>query len=314
MYHIITNPVAGRGNALQYQAWLSSELTELGLQCTTHVTEKARDGFYITQKICENPSDCMGIIGIGGDGTIQEVVAGLAKTFCNNATDTIPIPLGIFPGGSGNDFAMAIEGGKNAYKKKYRNNKEFIARCVAKRIATNTVKRVDLIQANDEAYLVAGNIGIDARIVHNAIELKPKFGGQAYLVAAYKSIMQHKNIPLEINIDGHKITQDVTLVAICNNRTYGGGLCIAPSAKFDDGKITLCIVNGMSRTKLGVLFPSLLIEKHTRLKDISFINCEEVCITLPTASETTLCLDGNLSQETGEIRFKIMPNVLDVFM
>ncbi|MCL1788342.1 MAG: hypothetical protein FWG38_10195, partial [Defluviitaleaceae bacterium] len=94
--------------------------------------------------------------------------------------------------------------------------------------------------------------------------------------------------------------------------TYGGGLAIAPAAKFDDGKITLCMVNGMSRLKLGVLFPSLLIKKHVLLKDITFEECTELRVKLPNGAET-LCLDGNLYPVEGEIHFKILPQVLDVF-
>ena len=308
MYVIITNPVAGRGLALGYQQLLVDTLAKHGLKATTMVTEKPNQAYQMAKDACAVPGT-QGIIGIGGDGTIQEIVAGMEAAYPGK----IPIPLGIFPGGSGNDFAMALEGGKKAYNKKYKKDKTALAEVFVQRIAKGAKREIDLIAANGQAYLVAANLGIDARIVHNAIALKPKFGGQAYLAAAYKSITQHKNIPLQIAIDGgEKIAQDCTLVAICNNRTYGGGLAIAPPAQFDDGKITLCIVDGMSRLRLGALFPSILVEKHTNLKEITFVNCDEVTITLPPGGET-LCLDGNLLQTTGEIHFKILPKVLSIF-
>ena len=318
MYHIITNPVAGRGRSMQYQSQLVATLKEYSLECTTHVTEKPKDGYIFVKQIYEQFPNCKGIIGIGGDGTIQEIVAALAELTCNG--EKVPIPLGIFPGGSGNDFAMTIEGGKAAYKKKYKKNMAAITKTLVERISANSTRTVDLITANGEAYLVAANIGLDARIVHNAIKYKPKYGGQAYLVAAYKSIMQHKNIPLQISVIDNGVIKennhikDYTLIAVCNNRTYGGGLCIAPPAKFDDGKITLCTVDGLSRPKLGVLFPSLLVEKHAKLKEINFIECTEVRITLPPGLNTEkLCMDGNLFPVEGEIHFKILPQVLDVF-
>ena len=306
MYHIIYNPIAGRGfSKTTYLPMLADMFEKYNLPFTAHETAGPKHAYDIANHLCtQSPS---GIVGVGGDGTIQEIVAGMADTFPDCK---IPIPLGIFPGGSGNDFAMAIEGGKSAMRKKLRNNS--LTEIFVERIHLRKLRTIDLISVNGEAYLVAGNMGIDARIVRDATELKPRFGGQAYLVAAYKSIMNHKNIPMTLNIDGEVITKDFTLVAICNNSTYGGGLSISPSAKFDDGKITLCMVDGMSRLKLGVLFPSLLFKKHIYLKAISFTDCREVIITLPPGTET-LCLDGNLFPKEGELHFKILPQILDVF-
>jgi len=315
MYHIITNPVSGKGNAKTYAQSITTKLEKIGLPFTLHTTEYPRHGYDIAKEISHfSPA---GIIGIGGDGTIQEIVAGMAEVFDHGK---IPFPLGILPGGSGNDFAMAIEGGKKAYKK--HKTVDSITAALVGRISASSTRTVDLISANmllsgeaektREAYLVAGNIGLDARIVHNAISLKPKYGGQAYLVAAYKSIMQHQNIPLEISVEGAAAEQKpYTLVAICNNRTYGGGLCIAPPAVYDDGKITLCTVDGIGRAKLGVLFPSLLVEKHVKLKEVQFTECTSLKITL--AGKETLCLDGNLYPVEGEIEFKILPQVLEVY-
>jgi len=312
MYHIIINPTAGRGlGQSQYLPNLIEAFNEYNLEHKVHITTKSKDGYVFAKQICEQYPDSTGIIGVGGDGTMQEIVAGMVDAYPNR--EKIRIPLALFPGGTGNDFVMAIEGGKAAMKAKYMRNIKAGAKAFAEGICRRNLRTIDLITANDVAYLVAGNIGIDARIVHNAVALKPKYGGQAYLAAAYKSIMQHKNIPMEISLNGKTFTNDFTLLAICNNSTYGGGLPIAPPAKFDDGKITLCMVNGMSRLKLGVLFPSLLVKKHVHLKDITFEECTELRITLPPGVET-LCLDGNLFPVEGEIHFKILPSVLDVFV
>jgi len=313
MYYIIVNPVAGKGLSTQYLPQLVTAFKKRGLSCKAYVTKKPRDGYYAAKRLCQDYPNCEGIIGMGGDGTIQEIAAGMTDAFLKgtNPCEKIPIPLGIFPGGSGNDSVMALKGGK-ATATKYRKNINNVANTIAEAALTRKFTNIDLITANGEAFLVAANMGIDARIVHDAIALKPKFGGQAYLIAAYKSIMNHENIPMEIHVNGQTISKDFTLIAVSNANTYGGGLQISPSAKFDDGKITLCMVNGLSRLKLGVLFPSLLIKQHVHLKDINYIDCTEFRLTLPRGTET-LCKDGNLSPVNGEIHFKILPGVLDVF-
>ena len=311
MYHIIINPTAGRGlGQTHYLPALTTAFDKRELKYKVHPTTKAKDAYAFAKHLCTDHGDIAGIVGIGGDGTMQEIVAGMADAFPHG--QKIPVPLALFPGGSGNDFVMALEGSKTAMKN-YKKNIEAGAQVFADKLYRRTLRPIDLITANGEAFLVAAHVGIDARIVNNAVALKPKYGGQAYLAAAYKSIIQHQNIPLQVALNGKKWTQDFTLFAVCNNNTYGGGLPIAPSAKFDDGKITLCMVNGMNRLKLGVLFPSLLVKKHVHLKDIAFEECTEVRVTLPAGVET-LCLDGNLYPVEGELFFKILPHVLDVFV
>ena len=333
MYHIIVNPIAGRGRTLNKLPLLARLFDAHKLKHEVLVTECAMDAYEKAKAICAAGSD--GIIGIGGDGTIQEIVAGMADAF----DGAIPIPLGIFPGGSGNDFVMTLAGGKaqalNRYKSK---NEDASAEGFFTAITKNRTTCVDLIKANSIAFLNIGNVGLDARVVRNAIALKQRYGRYAYLAAVYKSIARHTNMPLTIEIDGRVQEGEYTLVAVCNGQYYGGGLHICPQARLDDGKITLCLVEAMSRPKTMVIFPSLVLGRHHRLKAVSFLQCEEVCITLKSGTES-LSLDGNLHEiighgsggfpleekkflspcllpgaDKGEMRFKIMPRAINIYV
>ena len=304
LYHIIVNPVAGKGRTIDYLPQLIEEFDKRNMPCTAHVTTKIRDAYDFAREICtKTPEDTpQGIIGVGGDGTIQEIVAGMVDAFPHG--QHIPTPLAICPVGSGNDFVTSLKGKKT---KKTPSATDFIGN-----ICKRNLRTVDVITANGEAFLNIANIGVDARIVQNAAGLKQTHGGRAYLAAVYKSIMKHENTTMTLAVNGREDAKPFTLIAICNGQFYGGGLRIAPSAKFDDGKITLCVIEGVSRAKLGILFPSLLIEKHTALKIVQLEECTELTITLKNTE--TLCLDGNLFPQSGEIYFKILPKVLDVFM
>ena len=312
MYYIIINPIAGRGRTLLHLPVLTNLFGKHGLEYEYHVTKSVMDGYETVKGIISDTGrGCSGIIGIGGDGTFQEIAAGMIDGAPRG--EKVPVPLGIFPGGSGNDFIMTLEGGKANALNKYKRRIEEAAGMFVDIIVKRRTRTVDAITANGTAFLNIGNIGLDARIVKNAIELKKKHGGRAYLAAVYKSIARHKNIPLTIEVNGEKWEKSYTLVAICNGQYYGGGLRISPSAEIDDGKITLCLVEAMSRPKTMVLFPSLMVEKHTMLKPVKMIECESLKITLPPGPET-LCLDGNLYPCEGQIEFKILPGVMDVFV
>ena len=304
MYHVLLNPNAGRGRAFIQWQFLEKLFNENGIKYTTHINTKKTDGYERAKEFAH--SECCGIIGIGGDGTLQKIVAGMF-----DADVKKPVPLGIFPAGSGNDFSMTLG---NSYGK----NAEQNARIFFETLMQGKTRTIDIITANGTAYLNIGNIGLDARIVKNASALKDKYGKHAYLAAVYKSILQHKNIPLMIEIysgeaGSEQFENKYTLVAVCNGQYYGGGMRIAPKARIDDGKITLCLVKSIARPKAMILFPSILMQKHTHLKIVKIIECESVKITLPEGGET-LCLDGNLRHCTGQIEFKIHPKALDVFV
>ena len=87
---------------------------------------------------------------------------------------------------------------------------------------------------------------------------------------------------------------------------------VAPHASLTDGKITLCLVEAMSRPKIMVLFPSLMMERHDKLKAVKFLECESLKVTLPCSE--TLCLDGNLYPVDNSVEYKILPEALRVFM
>jgi diacylglycerol kinase family enzyme len=316
MYYLIVNPIAGRGRTRERLVLLEREFEALGLPYEVYITQSVMDGFNRSRWICETYPQCRGIIGLGGDGTLQEIADGMKTAFGENK---IPVPLGIFPAGSGNDFVMSLAGGKATALKKYKKNRlQDAARMLALSIKENRTKTVDLITANGSAYMNIGNLGLDARIVKNAFALKERWGRYAYVAAVYKSIARHKNVPLTIEVNGKTIGDDFTLVAICNGQYYGGGLHISPMAEINDGRIHLCLVKGMSRPKTMLIFPYLMVGQHQRLKAVSYMDCDEVKITLGehALATETLCLDGNLyPQNPGQtFHFKIHPQILDVFV
>jgi len=309
MYHIIVNPIAGRGQTLTRLPLLTQLFEERGLPYELMQTTAPMDAYELAKHSCLLGSE--GVIGVGGDGTMQEIVSGMADAFTNEAS--IPVPLGIFPAGSGNDFVMTLEGSKSAalarYKKK---NEKTSTELFVNAIQDRRLKTVDLIKANDRAYLNISNIGLDSRIVKNAVSLKKRYGRYAYLASVYKSIVQHKNMLMTIEANGVAIRGFYTLVAVCNGQYYGGGMRVAPKAQIDDGLITVCVVEAMSRPKTMLIFPSLLCAMHVHLSTVFFIRCKQITITPET--DETLCLDGNLYDIDSSLNFQILPKALNLFV
>jgi YegS/Rv2252/BmrU family lipid kinase len=273
-----------------------------------HETERPMHAYEIAKSLVHTHA-VDGIVGIGGDGTFQEIAAGMVDAFPHG--QKIPVPLGIFPGGSGNDFVMTAEGGKRAALRKYKINPAKAAFNFFETLQRGQTRSIDVVTANGMAFLNVGCVGLDARIVENAVQLKKRWGSRAYYAAVYKSIARHENMTLTITADGETLEGDFTLAAMCNGQYYGGGMRIAPEADLADGKISMVTVDGMSRPRTMVVFPSVLLERHTRLKELRTILCEEVQIIM--AREETLCLDGNLYPPRKDYAFRVLPQALSIF-
>jgi len=285
-------------------------------------TTEPMEARRLSREACESKSE--GIIAIGGDGTLQEIALGMREAWPSEAV--MPTPLAVLPCGSGNDFALTFGGtqtfggDKHVYKKLEFNR---VCSCV-ENIIKNKIIPIDLIRVtgemvckassqtfNENACVNIANLGLDARIVHNAHAFKKRFGKHAYLAAAYKSISQHKNIKLELNADGDKRFGSYTLLAVCNGQYYGGGLRISPSAQLDDGKITLCEIDEMNRLMAMALFPTVIFEKHTKIKKVGYSLCER--LTVSVGDGEVLCLDGNLYDVAGDLQFELMKGALRMF-
>ena len=243
MYHCIVNPAAGRSHGRELISVIETFMKDHGNEIEIKETTKVMDAARLAREACAAGSQ--GIIGIGGDGTIQEIVTGML-----DGQDKCGTPLGIISCGSGNDLWRSfglLSGQKNS-----------VHACLTAVQGGKTLA-VDAIRTNDAACLNIANIGLDARIVDNAKRFKKVFGKNAYVVSALISIFSHKNTPLTVSIDDGKeyFEGKFTLVAVCNGQYYGGNMRIAPSAQMDDGKITFLVVSKSSKAVKGLaILPS----------------------------------------------------------
>jgi diacylglycerol kinase family enzyme len=109
---------------------------------------------------------------------------------------------------------------------------------------------------------------------------------------------------MTLTVDGESETGEILLLAVSNGAYYGGNLQIAPSAVIDDGFITLCKVKRMPRLRLMTLFPLVKPGRHTILKEVSILNCEEV--KLEYSGKKTITFDGNLYALESPLTFRIV--------
>lgn len=214
------------------------------------------------------------IYACGGDGTLNEVVSGIAGF--DNAAVTH------FPGGSGNDFIKIFDD-PSAFRD-------------LRRLLDWEEARFDLIECNGRYALNVCSAGLDARIGTQIADYKRLpfvTGAGSYILSALVNVIRGVSQPFVVEIGGETISGEQTMICAINGRCYGGSFYAVPDADPGDGLLDVLLVHKVSR--LGVIrfirkyqtgqyrsVPQLV--RHIRT-DALRIMCPE---------ETSVNLDGEL--------------------
>ena len=201
------------------------------------------------------------VYSVGGDGTLNEVVNGIAEGKCK---------LGIIPTGSGNDF--------------YRTLKE----------AQTENVRLDLGKVNGRYFINIASVGMDAETCNNANKIKSKIKlHSSYYLALIHTFLTFKSKSLKLKIDKNVYAGDYIIAAICNGKYYGGGFKIAPVASFDDNQFDIYLVSKAGQLKLIKILLALLKSEHEKYNEVRKYTGKNITIT----SENNLIvnIDGEIT-------------------
>ncbi len=202
---VIANPAAGgHGRPLfeETLARLRAHGEELDVRHTT-----AR-GDAEALACAAQPGRCGAVLAAGGDGTINEVVNGLAGR---------GIPLGILPLGTVNVLAREIGLG---------------AAPTAATVARGRVRTVRPGRVNGRLFAVMAGVGFDARVVARvSLPLKRRLGRGAYVVALVRELAASARRPLRVVVDGEESV--AANLVVTKGTLYAGSYVVAPRASLE---------------------------------------------------------------------------------
>ena len=228
MTHLfIINPAAGsRDRTKDYAAAIHEICHSRDLNYRIEVSAGPGECTRIAREAAQTGEEYR-IYACGGDGTLNEVMAGAAGY--PNAAITV------FSGGSGNDFVKLFDDPKAFFD--------------LERLLDAEEVEFDLIRCNDDLSMNICSVGLDARIAADVARYKrlPLLHGmRAYLASTainlFKGISEH----YVIEINGEKIDGKFTFVCVCNGRYYGGGFNPIPEADPADGMLDVLLVDDIS--------------------------------------------------------------------
>lgn len=300
-YHLIYNPISGRGNGGRLAPSVQSRLKELGLVFESQATEYPGHAIQLANQAALRQADV--VIAMGGDGTANEVLNGLMQA--SPAGGPQPA-MGVISVGRGNDFAYGL-GLPTGWEE------------ACQVIAAGAQKWMDVGFVQGGLYPQGrffGNgvgIGFDAVVGFEALKLKWLSGFPSYIVAAVKTISLYFNAPLvRIELDGETITLNALMVSIMNGRRMGGGFMMAPQGVNDDGLFDLCVASQVSRMEIIKIMP--LFMKGTQASHPAILTRRSASVRV-TALQGSLPAhsDGETLCEAGEsLEARIYPRAIQM--
>ena len=228
----IINPSAGsRNRTEEYSEMIHKICRARKLDYEVRVSTAPGECTRIAREACETGRE-LRIYACGGDGTLNEVVAGAAG-FSNAAVT-------VFSGGSGNDFVKIFDEPKAFFD--------------LNRLLDADEVTFDLIRCNDDISLNICSVGLDARIgtdVSNYKRVPLLSGFRAYAASTVVNVIKGISEHYRVEIDGETIDGDQTLICVCNGRYYGGGFNPMPEADPTDGMLDVLLVKKVSRMQVA---------------------------------------------------------------
>ena len=194
---IIINPTSGGEKALDYKEKLENKANEYFDYVETKITEKAKDATTFAEEASKENYEA--VIVFGGDGTVNEVISGIAEK------DYIP-KLGIIPGGTGNLITKLLEISQDIDE-------------AIDQLDFNKTNSIDIGKANKSYFGYIFSVGSLPEAIHNVgIEDKTKYGVLAYAINTIKSVIKDEvfNIKIETENGSYEGEASQVLVLLSN--------------------------------------------------------------------------------------------------
>lgn len=235
-----------------------------------------------------------GIVALGGDGTLFEVINGMMQ---GNAK--LPLPLGVLPAGTGNSFSRDLE------------IKTYVD-AVGKIVNART-RPVDLghCVCGDRTFVFINILGFGfvADVAKKAYSYR-KWGALNYVIGVFLITRRLQSYSLDFEIDGAAYQRNNIFVEICNSRKTGGDMLMAPEAKIDDGLLDVVILNQVTRRRLLSALPKIFTGAHLRMPEVEHFVARKMSFR-PSAAKA-LTPDGEIIGAT-PITVSVLPGALQVF-
>jgi diacylglycerol kinase (ATP) len=266
---LIYNPSSGRELIKRHLPEILEKLEKAGYETSCHATTGAGDATEAARTAVERQYDV--VIAAGGDGTIHEVVNGLAE-------QEYRPKLGIIPAGTTNDFARALQIPRD------------IGTAVDIIIQGDLIP-VDIGRINDKYFINIAGGGRMTEITYEVpSKLKTMLGQLAYYLKGMEMLPSIKASDVRIEYDGKLFEGEAMMFLVGLTNSIGGFEKLAPDSSINDGLFSLLILKKVNLAEFIRI--STLAIRGEHINDTNVIYTQANRIKVYSNEKVQLNLDG----------------------
>ncbi len=284
---VIVNPASNEGRTRRRWSEIKSALKNFIKDFKYDFTEKPLQATDLTREAIKSGTEL--IIGVGGDGTMNEIANGF---FENRQVINPDTALGVVPSGTGCDFTRSL------------NLPQNIKDALQVIVGTET-KKIDVGRAvftasdgrpEERFFLNVADFGIGGEVVRTVNRKRLERRTSSYFRCLMSTALRFKNKRLRLKVDGQELPREEYMIgAIANGRIFGKGMKISPAAKLDDGRLDFVLVRGMKMLEFFLNSWKIYLGTHLAHPKIKLHRCRRVEAVPENPNEEVIIeIDGDV--------------------
>ncbi|MFC2067163.1 diacylglycerol/lipid kinase family protein [Chloroflexota bacterium] len=300
----IVNPAAG-GHSI-YREWpsLSKRLMGNGLLADYVYTEGVGHAMELAKAAAD--TDYKYIIAVGGDGTVSEVVNGIL-----NSTGSHDVVLGIVSAGTACSFARSV----GIPIDPVGSCKPLTGQNIMS-VDVGIVEYMNKGQRLRRYFINEADVGFGATVVE-ASKVMPNYLGRKinylpHVLGGIGSLLSYKNKRIYLRVeDEAEYNCACWMLVVANGNYFGGGMCIAPDARPNDGLLDMIIFGDMSKSEMMKVWTMTYQGRHVNHNKVRLRKIKNLAVRC--ADKILVEADGELLGE-GPVSFSVLPSALRILV
>lgn len=290
LWVFIVNPIAGNGFGKSMIPLISEKIRKYGI--SGEIVETQRSGHAVELSGEFYKKGYRTIIGVGGDGTANEVARPLI-----NRKDAV---FGVIPAGTGNDFIQVT----GFHDRMTDNDWDVFFR--------KPIIPMDAGSVNGMIFLNGMGLGFDAQVAaENYTEpgVVKKGGKHKYIWHIIKTILFFREKRMTATIGSARTETDCFINTVSVGRRFAGGFLLTPKAIANDGLLDVCSIKRLNLIQRLKLFMKVPKGDHIKDKKVHYYQTDSLKIEFP--EKVPFHVDGEINF-SNRFDIKIMPEALNI--
>ena len=289
---LVVNPSSGGEKASHYQKMAEEKLQSYFDEVRVRLTEKQSDATTIARESAE--AHYHSVFVMGGDGTVNEGISGLAE-------QPYRPKFGFFPLGTVNDLARALSISLEPEE-------------AIQNLSFEKMTPLDIGKINDSYFINIVAVGVLPEAVSKVgVEEKTKMGKWAYFISGFKHLVDTQSYRFMLEVDGEKKKVESSTLLIALTNSIGGFETLLPQASVKDGKLHLVYLKDKTLIDTLKAVPDLIKGVNETTEHVSYLPFQTLKISL---MDQDVALSTNVDGDQGDdlpVTVQILPSHLEVY-